>query len=98
MLKDILLVVEDCNFYDYYGVLVWLIMCVLYSNIKVGCIVQGGSILIQQLVKNIYLICECFLVCKFNEVLIVLILDYCYSKDEILEVYFNEVYLGQFYN
>jgi len=98
MLKDTLLVVEDRNFYQHHGVSVWSIMRALYSNIKAGRTVQGGSTLTQQLAKNIYLTRERSLVRKFNEALIALILDYRYSKDEILEAYLNEVYLGQSYN
>ena len=98
MLKDTLLVVEDRNFYQHHGVSVWSIMRALYSNIKAGRTVQGGSTLTQQLAKNIYLTRERSLVRKFNEALIALILDYRYSKDDILEAYLNEVYLGQSYN
>ncbi|MCF7500767.1 MULTISPECIES: penicillin-binding protein 1B [unclassified Pseudoalteromonas] len=98
MLKDTLLVVEDRDFYQHHGVSVWSIMRALYSNIKAGRTVQGGSTLTQQLAKNIYLTRERSLVRKFNEALIALILDYRYSKDEILEAYLNEVYLGQSYN
>ncbi|MEM5549821.1 penicillin-binding protein 1B [Pseudoalteromonas neustonica] len=98
MLKDTLLVVEDQNFYKHHGVSVWSIMRALYSNIKAGRTVQGGSTLTQQLAKNIYLTRERTLVRKFNEALIALILDYRYSKDQILEAYLNEVYLGQSYN
>ena len=48
--------------------------------------------------KNIYLTRERSLVRKINEAFIALILDYRYSKDQILEAYLNEVYLGQSYN
>ncbi len=98
MLKDTLLVVEDQKFYEHHGVSVWSIMRALYSNIKAGRTVQGGSTLTQQLAKNIYLTRDRTLIRKFNEALIALILDYRYSKDQILEAYLNEVYLGQSYN
>ncbi|MFY8328592.1 penicillin-binding protein 1B [Pseudoalteromonas sp. ZZD1] len=98
MLKDTLLVVEDQKFYEHHGVSVLSIMRALYSNIKAGRTVQGGSTLTQQLAKNIYLTRERTLIRKFNEALIALILDYRYSKDQILEAYLNEVYLGQSYN
>lgn len=97
LLKDTLLTVEDKNFYSHHGVSVWSIMRALYSNIKAGRTVQGGSTLTQQLAKNFYLTRERTLIRKFNEALIALILDYRYSKDEILEAYLNEVYLGQSY-
>ncbi|OUS74112.1 penicillin-binding protein 1B [Pseudoalteromonas sp. A601] len=98
MLKDTLLVVEDQKFYEHHGVSVLSIMRALYSNIKAGRTVQGGSTLTQQLAKNIYLTRDRTLIRKFNEALIALILDYRYSKDQILEAYLNEVYLGQSYN
>jgi penicillin-binding protein 1B len=98
MLKDTLLVVEDRDFYDHHGVSVFSILRALYSNIKAGRTVQGGSTLTQQLAKNIYLTRERSLVRKINEAFIALILDYRYSKDQILEAYLNEVYLGQSYN
>ncbi len=98
MLKDTLLVVEDRDFYQHHGVSVFSILRALYSNIKAGRTVQGGSTLTQQLAKNIYLTRERSLVRKINEAFIALILDYRYSKDQILEAYLNEVYLGQSYN
>ncbi|KTF15704.1 penicillin-binding protein 1B [Pseudoalteromonas sp. H105] len=98
MLKDALLVVEDQKFYEHHGVSVLSIMRALYSNIKAGRTVQGGSTLTQQLAKNIYLTRDRTLIRKFNEALIALILDYRYSKDQILEAYLNEVYLGQSYS
>ncbi|MDK1289272.1 penicillin-binding protein 1B [Pseudoalteromonas umbrosa] len=98
VLKQALLVVEDRNFYEHHGVSVWSIMRALYSNIRAGRTVQGGSTLTQQLAKNFYLTRERSLVRKINEAFIALILDYRYSKDEILEAYLNEVYLGQAYN
>jgi penicillin-binding protein 1B len=98
MLKDTLLVVEDRNFYEHHGVSVFSILRALYTNIRAGRTVQGGSTLTQQLAKNIYLTRERSLMRKINEAFIALILDYRYSKDQILEAYLNEVYLGQSYN
>ncbi|WP_213607633.1 penicillin-binding protein 1B [Pseudoalteromonas sp.] len=98
MLKNALLVVEDRDFYDHHGVSAFSILRALYTNIRAGRTVQGGSTLTQQLAKNIYLTRERSLVRKVNEAFIALILDYRYSKDQILEAYLNEVYLGQSYN
>lgn len=98
MLKDTLLVVEDRNFYEHHGVSVFSILRALYTNIRAGRTVQGGSTLTQQLAKNIYLTRERSLLRKINEAFIALILDYRYSKNQILEAYLNEVYLGQSYN
>lgn len=95
VVQDTLLLVEDRNFYEHHGVSVWSIVRALVANIRAGRTVQGGSTLTQQLAKNFYLTRDRTLTRKINEALIALILDFRYSKDEILEAYLNEVYLGQ---
>ena len=98
MLKETLQIVEDKDFYTHHGVSPFSILRALYTNIKAGRTVQGGSTLTQQLAKNLYEKRERTLRRKINEAFIALILDYRYSKDQILEAYLNEVYLGQAYN
>ncbi|MFT4924977.1 MAG: penicillin-binding protein 1B [Phenylobacterium sp.] len=97
-LKDALLLVEDRGFYHHYGVSVTAIFRALWQNFKAGRTVQGGSTLTQQLAKNFYLNSQRNLVRKVNEAFIALLLDFRYSKDQILEAYINEVFLGQFHN
>ncbi len=90
-----LLSVEDKSFYQHFGISPRGIGRALISNIKAGRAVQGGSTLTQQLVKNFYLTSERSLQRKANEALMSVLLELHYGKDEILQAYLNEVYLGQ---
>jgi len=90
-----LLAVEDRRFFEHAGVDLRGIARALIANIRAGRAVQGGSTLTQQLVKNFILSPERTLWRKFNEALMALIVDSRYGKDEILEAYANEIYLGQ---
>lgn len=95
ILLDTLVVVEDRDFYQHHGVSPKAIARALFVNVRSGQVRQGGSTLTQQLVKNFYLTSERSLTRKFTEAWMALLLDWHYSKDEILEAYLNEVYLGQ---
>ena len=90
-----LLATEDRDYYQHYGISLRAIARAMWANIKAGGIVQGGSTITQQLVKNFYLSPERSLWRKLNEAFMALILEARYSKDEIFETYLNEVYLGQ---
>ncbi|MDH5601632.1 MAG: transglycosylase domain-containing protein, partial [Gammaproteobacteria bacterium] len=90
-----LIAVEDRQFYSHYGVNPRAILRAMLANIRAGSVVQGGSTLTQQLVKNFFLNKKKTLVRKFNEAIMALLLEVHYEKDEILEAYLNEIYLGQ---
>jgi penicillin-binding protein 1B len=90
-----LLAVEDRRFFEHGGVDLRGIARALWANIRAGRTVQGGSTLTQQLVKNFILTPERSLRRKLNEALMALIVESRYSKDEILEAYANEIFLGQ---
>jgi penicillin-binding protein 1B len=94
-LKDGLLAVEDHRFYDHHGISFVGIARAAWSNMRSGKVVAGGSTITQQLVKNYYLTPERTIVRKLTEVLMALLLDFHYDKNQILESYINEVYLGQ---
>jgi len=95
MLVAGLIAVEDRNFYEHFGLDPMAIGRATWANLRASRVVQGGSTLTQQLVKNFFLNADRTLWRKFNEALMSLILEFRYDKDEILEAYANEVYLGQ---
>ncbi|MEM1154709.1 MAG: transglycosylase domain-containing protein, partial [Pseudomonadota bacterium] len=90
-----LLATEDRGFYDHWGISPVGIARAAWSNMRSGKVVAGGSTITQQLVKNYYLTPERTLVRKGTEVVMAVLLDAHYEKDQILESYVNEVYLGQ---
>jgi len=94
-LIDALLAVEDRDFYRHWGISLTGIARAAWANLRAGRVVQGGSTLTQQLVKNFYLTSDRTFVRKVNEAMMALLLERRYSKDDILESYLNEVYLAQ---
>ena len=94
-LVQALLAVEDRKFYAHHGIDLRAVLRALLANIRAGRAVQGGSTLTQQLVKNFFLTPERSLRRKFDEAMMALILESRYTKDEILEAYVNEIFLGQ---
>ena len=95
LLGEAIIAVEDRGFIDHFGVSIKGIARAFVMNIKAGRIVQGGSTLTQQLVKNFYLSNRRDLSRKLTEAVMSVLLELHYSKAEILETYINEVYLGQ---
>lgn len=97
-LLDILIAVEDKDFYDHWGISLTGIARAAIVNLTHGSRRQGGSTLTQQLVKNMYLSSERTYSRKLTEVVMSLLLEYHYSKEAIITAYINEVYLAQLGN
>jgi len=87
--------VEDQHFYKHHGIDGFGVMRALWINLRSGHVVQGGSTLTQQLMKNFFLTNERSAKRKLREALMALIVERRFSKQEILENYINEIYLGQ---
>ncbi|MFP3927194.1 MULTISPECIES: penicillin-binding protein 1B [Pseudomonas] len=94
-LLDTLVTVEDRDFYHHFGVSPKGILRAFWINASAGQMRQGGSTLTQQLVKNFYLTNERSITRKLTEAMMAVLLEIHYSKQEILEAYLNEVFVGQ---
>lgn len=93
-LIDALIATEDRGFYEHKGVSIRGIARAVLNNFTGGPR-QGGSTITQQLIKNFYLNSDRTMKRKANEALMAVLLELHYSKDEILQTYLNEIYLGQ---
>jgi len=89
------LAAEDTRFYSHKGMDFSGILRAVYVNLRHAGIRQGGSTITQQLVKNYFLTPERSFTRKFKELCMSVTLEVMYEKDEILEIYLNEIYLGQ---
>jgi len=93
-LPDAVLAIEDRRFYEHPGFDPLSLLRAVIANLRAGRIVQGGSTLTQQLAKNLFLHPDRTLRRKMQELLLALWLEYRFSKDQILTLYLNRVYLG----
>jgi penicillin-binding protein 1B len=92
---ETLVAVEDRRFYSHVGIDPIGIVRALANNIFAGSIKQGGSTITQQLIKNLYLSNERSYLRKLREALMAISLERRHSKEEIIEAYMNEIFLGQ---
>jgi penicillin-binding protein 1A len=89
-----LMAVEDRRFRSHFGVDPWGMARAAHANWRAGAVVQGGSTLTQQLAKNLFLTPERSVRRKVQEALLALWLERRFSKDQLMEIYLNRVYLG----
>jgi len=93
-LPNALLAVEDRRFRSHFGVDPIGLLRAAVANLRAGGVVQGGSTLTQQLAKNLFLTPERSLRRKVQEAILALWLERRFTKDQLLEIYLNRVYLG----
>jgi len=88
------LAAEDVRFYEHAGVDLQGIVRALFKNLQAGEIVQGGSTITQQVVKSLLLTPERTWIRKVKEAILAYRIDQALSKDQILELYLNQIYFG----
>jgi len=93
-LIDAFLSTEDRQFYQHPGFNPFALLRAMLANYREGRVVQGGSTITQQLVKNLFLSGEQTLSRKMDELQLALWLEARLTKREILELYLNRIYLG----
>lgn len=94
LMKGIVLT-EDQRFLEHGGIDPRGILRSIYVNLRSGGYVQGASTITQQLARNIYLTRQKTITRKVKEMVMSVLLEFKFSKDQILEKYLNEVYFGQ---
>lgn len=95
ILQQAVIAAEDSNFERHRGVDLLAILRALWVDIREGTVVQGGSTITQQLAKNAFLSHERTLARKIREAIWAIQLERRYTKEEILEAYLNEIFLGE---
>lgn len=94
-LKLAFVAIEDVRFYDHFGIDVRGIGRAIYRNIARQGIKEGASTITQQLARNLYLTPQKSFKRKIEEAILAIQIERTYSKDEILNMYLNLIYLGE---
>jgi len=94
MLKAAFIAAEDARFYQHEGIDFVSILRAFFKNIEAGAIVQGGSTITQQVAKSFFLTPERSYRRKIKEAILAYRIEKALSKDEILYLYLNQIYLG----
>ncbi len=95
IMKQAILAAEDDRFYEHGGIDYTGVLRAALSNFTSGSVKQGASTITMQVARNFFLTKERTFSRKFNEVLLTLKIEHSMSKDEILQLYINQIYLGQ---
>jgi penicillin-binding protein 1A len=93
-MRKAILAIEDRRFYEHGGIDVAGIIRAAWADVRAGKVVQGGSTITQQLVRNLYIGKEVTLERKVTEACLAIKLNSRWSKDRILQEYLNQVYFG----
>ncbi|UCH85029.1 MAG: PBP1A family penicillin-binding protein [Candidatus Latescibacterota bacterium] len=91
---DAIIAIEDRKFYSHWGVDLFGILRATIANLRAGEIVQGASTITQQLARNLFTMFDVSITRKIKEMILALKIERTYSKDEILEMYLNQIYFG----
>ena len=86
---------EDRSFYQHWGVDLWGVGRAMVTNVLKMRRAEGGSTITQQLARNLFLTHERTLERKLKEIALAVEIERNYSKDQILEMYFNQIYFGE---
>ena len=93
-LVDAVVATEDRNFFHHFGVDPFGLARATFANIRAHHVVQGGSTITQQVAKNVFLTPERNFTRKVKEMLLAFKLEHRFSKEDIICIYLNRVYLG----
>ncbi len=93
-IPEAVIATEDRRFYSHFGLDPWGMLRAAFADLRAGHVVQGGSTITQQLAKNLFLTNERTVTRKIQEALLALWLEHKFTKNQILEIYLNRVYLG----
>lgn len=93
-LKQAIIAIEDQNFYSHIGIDFQGIARAIYEDLRAGEFAQGGSTITQQLARGLFLSADKTIQRKLKEALLALQIERRYTKEEILERYLNQIYLG----
>lgn len=93
-MRNAVIAIEDHRFYSHNGVDIIGTSRALARDLKAGAMVEGGSTITQQLIKNTLLTSQKTITRKTQEVFLALAVEREYSKEEILQMYLNQIYFG----